>query len=229
MTTVVEDLPPALLEAVDRFLLAPQTWVVPGTLGAWADADPTDVGRWSRPTQPAPLWAPDGEPWTEPALHRVSAKLVPLSSIDLDLLTCDWRHRLALLPREDWLRLGLCLSALPFCGHLQRTMDGHMRRALRQGLDERVIEALDREGAAAGMVRFMAGAGAWKDPQRLACGGVRAAMEQVCRWPDPIRRRTLLRFDLAQLSAPASVSGLDAHWLELSCRLMWPEHPWLWS
>jgi hypothetical protein len=229
MTDLVKGLPSALLEAVDRFVLAPEVWAVPQTLATWVRSDTSDLDSWLRQTT-FDHSAPFAEgTLSDKAIQRLMAKASPLSSVDLGLLTCDWRHRLALLSKDEWSQLGLCLSALPFCGHLQRTMDGHLRRALRHGLELRVVDALDKQTAAAEMIDFTAGPGAWKYPQQLAWGGVRAAIEQVCCWPDSVQRRTLMRFDLEQLRAPVCVVGLDAHWLEMSCRLMWPEHPWLWS
>lgn len=220
--------PAAWASAVEEYMFSPQRWVQPATLSLWCGPEQVEAGRWSRQTRPADLWDPQPQDWSPSSIRHMVDRLCPLGSVDLDLLWGSWRNRLALLSRAEWMQLGLCLAVLPFSGHLQRSMDGHLRRALRQGLDERVVQALDAESSARQLLRFLGGPGAWRNPQALACGGARAAIEQVCRWPDPIRRRSLLRFGPEDLSTPPSVSGLDAHWLELSCRLMWPEHPWLW-
>lgn len=221
--------PAAWATVVEDYFFSPHHWVHPATLSLWSVAEPLEAGRWSSPTGPAELHnLPPGD-WNAASIRRMVDHLCPPGAVDLDALRVPWRNRLALLSRQDWMHLGLCLAVLPFCGHLQRSMDGHLRRALRQGLEERVVQALDQEKSASQMLHFLGPAGAWRNPQAVALGGARSAMEQVCRWPDPVRRRSLLRFSTEELRVSPSVSGLDAHWLELSCRLLWPEHPWLWS
>jgi hypothetical protein len=135
------------------------------------------------------------------------------------------------LSREEWLRLGLCVCVLPSCGQIQRSMDGHFRRAVQQLLDEREIASLDRLADDLPSERpvFAAGPSAWRNLEALATGGVRAAMEQACRWPEPVRMRARLRFEPEELQGPASVNGLDITWMEISCRALWPQHPWLWN
>jgi hypothetical protein len=155
------------------------------------------------------------------------AAALPPRELPLNLLTGDLPGRLALLPRADWLRLGLCLALLPLRGQILRSMDGHFRRAVRQGLDEAVLAALDQR-AGGDAVRSLLGAGAWRTPAQVAAGGVVAALDQACDWPAPVRQRFELQFAAGELAQPPSVAGLDPHFLEIACKASWPDHPWLW-
>ena len=62
----------------------------------------------------------------------------------------------------------------------------------------------------------------------LAAGGMRSAVTQACGWPDPVRQRFALQFEPEELEAPPSVGGLDMTWLEIACKVSFPDHPWLW-
>jgi hypothetical protein len=167
---------------------------------------------------------------TQTAWRRALAHSHPPRRLDAMLLAGHLRGRLALLSREEWWRLGLCVCVLPSCGQIQRSLDGHFRRAVRQLLDEVALEGLDlNAGQWHTRPVFLAGPGAWRDPNSLAAGGVRAAMEQACPWPEPVRQRVQLRFEPEELTVPPSVRGLDITWLEIACRALWPQHPWLWS
>ena len=162
--------------------------------------------------------------------RRALARVAPPRRLDPKLLCRDLRGRLAMMPRADWLRLGLCLCVLPSCGQIQRSMDGHFRRVVRELLEEQAIRWLDgMEGFPGEKPVLWAGPGAWRSPEGLAAGGVRAAMSQVCHWPDLIRLRVRLNFEPGELEGPASVAGLDTSWLEIACKALWPDHPWLWS
>ena len=206
--------PQALREPLERFIFAPHTWVSPRSLARHlGPADPT-----LEPPQPG-----DGA-----GLLRVVARALPPRRLDAGLLGRDLRGRLALLPRADWLRLGLCISVLPSCGQIQRSMDGHFRRVVRQALDETALQSLDQQGTVPARPVFLAGAGAWRAPALLAAGGMRSALEQACGWPDPVRQRFALQFEPEELEAPPSVGGLDMTWLEIACKASLPDHPWLW-
>lgn len=204
----------ALGEPLERFVFAPHTWVRPRALARHLGASGLAI-------EPAALG--DGA-----GLRRVMGRVLPPRRLDAALLTRNLRGRLALLPRADWLRLGLCISVLPFCGQIQRSMDGHFRRVVRQALDELTVQGLDAQAALGDRPVFLGGAGAWRTPDALAAGGLRAALEQACGWPDPVRTRFALQFEPEELEAPPSVGGLDMTWLEIACKASLPDHPWLW-
>lgn len=208
---------PALQAPLVRFVFETDRWVRPDTLAARiAGRGPLAAG--ALPSRPDAA-----------VLRRAVAQACPPRCLSLDVLTADLRGRLALMPREQWQRLGLCVAILPASGHILRSMDGHFRRAVRQGLDERVLEALDQHADAADPVRLLLGAGAWRDPARVAAGGIRSLIEQACLWPDPVRERFVLQFEPHELAAPSAVAGLNFFWLEIACKALWPDHPWLWS
>jgi hypothetical protein len=222
-----------LLDAVlDEFLFQPEQWVEPESLVGWLKHHHMDAELWTDLMQPTELHqalSGDDSRWNPASIRRILSQLSLLSAMDLSYLTSNWHARLSLLSRTEWMRLGLCVSVLPSAGFIQRSLDGNFRRAVRQTLDESVLEALDAQASPTHKVLFLGGAGSWRNPERLAAGGVRAVIEQCCEWPDPVRERSLLRFSPSELRSPVSVSGLNIHWLEVSCRLLWPNHPWLWS
>jgi hypothetical protein len=201
------------------FLLEPESWV---------SREALLEGLQSRGEQP--VWPALPDPQTMPVdvLRHAVGLLVPMRPLDLTALVRDWRSRLALLPRDDWLRLGLAVSALPYSGHIQRSMDGHFRRAVQQALDAEAVRALDGASDAVRSVVFALGAGAWRQPHIVACCGVRAVLDQVCVWPAAVRSRFRLRFTPQESHQPPSVTGLDAHGLEITCQAIFPDHPWLW-
>lgn len=200
------------------FLFEPETWVSGEALLAAVQAQGNEVPR---PSLPDVATIPPN------VLRRVVNHGVPVRQVDLSALVRDWRSRLALLSREEWLRLGVAVSALPQCGRIQRSMDGHFRRAVQQALDPEAVQTLDAfEGAAS--VAFALGPGAWRQPHAVACSGVRAVLEQVCIWPAAVRSRFDLHFLPQEARRPPSVTGLDAHGLEFTCQAIFPDHPWLW-
>jgi hypothetical protein len=208
-------IPDALSEPLRQFFFETHTWVRPRALAQMMGgvAPTLQAGR-----------------AVDAGWRRVVAQLLPPRRLDADLLCRDLRGRLALLSRADWLRLGLCVCVLPFCGQIQRSMDGHFRRAVRQLLEEEAIQRLDQAvDALAERPVFRAGPGAWRAPDPLALGGVRAAMGQACPWPDSVALRVHLHFEPEDLEGADSVSGLDMTWLEIACKALWPDHPWLWS
>jgi hypothetical protein len=107
-------------------------------------------------------------------------------------------------------------------------MDGHFRRALLQWLDADAIEALDGLRSRGRSPSFALGVGAWRHPPEVALSGIRAAIDQACGWPEPVTNRFLLHFEPQQAQRAPSVIGLDAHWLEITCQAIFPDHPWLW-
>jgi hypothetical protein len=163
------------------------------------------------------------------ALKKVVGKHSHPARLDLALLTSELSGRLALMPRSDWLRLGICLSFLPYCGHIRVSIDGHFRRAVREHLDESALLMLEQHGEVQDRPVFTAGVGAWRTPHLVALGGVRAGIEQACRWPDALMQRFLLQFETAERAVGPGVQGLNGYWLELACKTIFPRHPWLWS
>jgi hypothetical protein len=160
---------------------------------------------------------------------RLISAYFPARDIDFVDLTRDWRARLALLPASDWLRLGFAVSVLPFCGHIQRSMDGNFRRAVREAFGPTDWSDLDTHTAAPSELQFLLGPGAWKTTLLVAAGGVRCAIEQACDWPIVIRERVCLKLDPDVMETPVSVQGLTPNWLEIACKITLQDHPWLWS
>jgi len=172
------------------------------------------------------FWAQD---MNSSAVRKIVARHYRANRLSISLLTGSFRGRLALLSRDDWLRLGMCIAVLPQRGVIRRSMDGHFRRAVRQGFDEDVINSLEQLGSVEDGPEFTGGAGAWRTPHRVALGGVIAAVEQACSWPDPIRARFYLHFEPQEREVPPSVVGLNCYWLELVCKILFPKPHWLWS
>jgi hypothetical protein len=200
----------AFLQALDRFVWQPEQWVRRSGL-------------------------PDGAP----ALGQLDAvgvrSLVGRSSRPRDLPWGQWQGpdarplRLALLSREDWLRLGLVVAMLPMCGRARPSIDGHFRRVVKQCLDENGLERLDHDLPAGPLPVSLLGPGAWRDSGALSLGGISAALGQVCHWPEAVLARFRLGFDAGELEQSPAVDGLTSDWMEFACKLSWPDHPWLWS
>lgn len=206
--------PDALRQPLARFVLDGVGWVRPRALARLTGANQAAL---------RPDFGGDGA-----ALGRTLARALPPRRLDLELLGRDLRGRLALLPREDWLQLGLCIAVLPSCGGIRRSMDGHFRRVVQRALDESALTNLEERAEVPDRPAFLGGPGAWRAADRMAAGGVRAALEQVCVWPDPVRQRFELQFEPEELDVPPSVGGLNMTWLEIACKASWPDHPWLW-
>jgi len=206
--------PEALRSPLTRFCFDTDQWV--NTAGLMDQLDLKRLHGWESKL-------------TGDALKRVVGQYAYPARLDLALLTSELSGRLALMPRSDWLRLGVCLSFLPYCGHIRVSMDGHFRRAVREHLDESALLMLEEHGEVEDRPLFTAGAGAWRTPHLVALGGVRSGIEQACRWPDALRQRFLLQFDTAERAVRPSVQGLNGYWLELACKTIFPQHPWLWS
>ena len=211
---------PALRSRIDDFLFSADRW-----------ADPVALARLcqSRPGQGVPGAAPDFEKLSAVQKRRLIAAHLPPKDIPLVELTRDWRTRLALLSAADWMKLGFAVSVLPFCGHVQRSMDGNFRRAVREAFGPTVWTELDSHPQASVELQFLLGPGAWKTTPAVAAGGVRCAIEQACDWPQPIRERVCLKLDPSVMEAPVSVRGLNPYWLEIACKITLQDHPWLWS
>jgi hypothetical protein len=212
--------PGDLVRQVDRFLFGASQWVSPGALRARIEATQ------AVPPNALPL---DLQSLSAGQLQRLADRVAPIGDIELRRLTRDWHSRLALLDAQHWMDLGFTLSVLPFCGHVQRSMDGNFRRALRDQFGVDAAGLLDEQAGKGPALKFLLGPGAWKYPQRVAAGGVSAAMAQLCDWGGAVRQRFALQFDPQVLAAPASVEGLDETSLEIACKLTLQDHPWLWS
>ena len=206
--------PEALRGHLERFFFDADQWANPQALASYLNVN-NDFD-----------WAADLH---AVAVRKTVARHFQTGRLSIALLTNDFRGRLALLSHADWLRLGLCVAVLPYCGVIRRSMDGHFRRAIRQSLDEAAVAFLDQQGGVDDGPAFLAGAGAWRTPQAVALGGVRAAIEQACGWSEPVRNRFYLHFDPQEREVPPSVGGLNSYWLELACKTIFPDPHWLWS
>ena len=212
----------AIGEPLRHFLFEPEKWVHPGWLASLL---------MPRVTPANAAWAdrlPSG-PWPTRWIHQQTALHAPLGGVDLSVLVDHWSGRLALLSAPEALRLGMVVSLLPFAGQLRRSMDGHLRRAMRQNLEDVTVEALDMAVVSPPQVRSTLPAGAWRQPDLVAGAGLQAAVAQACAWPDAVVRRFEWRFDPLVWALPASVAGLTMDSLEVACRALFPDHPWLWS
>ncbi len=212
--------PADLVSQVDRFLFGASQWVSPRALQEKIEL-----------SQPAALNAVplDLKSLSDEQIQRLADRVAPIGAIELRRLTRDWHARLALLDAQRWMDLGFTLSVLPFCGHVQRSMDGNFRRALRDQFGADAAALLDQQAGKGPALKFLLGPGAWKHPERVAAGGVRAAMTQLCHWGGAVRQRFALQFDPQVLAVPESVEGLNETSLEIACKLTLQDHPWLWS
>ena len=210
----------ALRTRVDEFLFSMENWVDPLALARYLE---TKFGK------SAQDFEGDFQKLSTVQKRRLISAYLPPRDIHLVNLTRDWRARLALLPAADWFRLGFAVSVLPFCGHIQRSMDGNFRRAVREAFGLTDWSDLDTHTEAASELQFLLGPGAWKTTLLVAAGGVRCAIEQACDWPIVIRERVCLKLDPAVMETPVSVRGLTPNWLEIACKITLQDHPWLWS
>ena len=206
----------------------------PGELRAQLERFLFDVDEWvSLPALARELKLSSAIDWaplmTRSAVRKTVAAQFPSRRLSPALLTGELRGRLALLPRAEWLRLGLALALLPYCGGIRHSMDGHFRRAVRQAFDDATINALDQHDTVEERPVFIGGPGAWRNPQVVALGGVWSAVEQACGWPDVVKNRFYLQFEPNERSAPPSVNGVNGFWLEVACKTIFPNPHWLWS
>lgn len=212
--------PPELVKKVDRFLFGAAQWVHPAALQDRLMSQ--SLGAESPPGL-------DGAPLAAQAIERLVARVAPVQDIRLGELTCSLPGRLALLDARDWLRLGLTVSSLPNCGRVHRSMDGHFRRTLREHLGPDAPALLDAQAGQGPELTFSPGPGAWRHADQMAAAGMRAALDQVCAWSEPVQQRFALQFAPAVWATPPSVDGLNRKWLEVACKLTLQDHPWLWS
>lgn len=220
------DWPPEARQRVGRFLFEAPKWVQPAALlsqPGWAAS--AAVGG----VPGVSFSNAQGQVWSERQLQILADRLAPIKDIEPRGLMGHWSTRLCLLDASEWMRLGFALSVLPFCGQAQRSMDGHFRRALREHLGPEAPELLDALAGQGPPLKFLLGPGAWRQPQQVACGGLRSAWDQLCDWGRPVRTRFSLGFDPQVWRYPASVEGLNEQWLEVACKLIWQEQAWLWS
>jgi len=161
-------------------------------------------------------------------------RLSPIKAIRINLFEADHVSRLALLSMSEWSQLGLGVALLPFSGRIARSMDGNFRRGIRTVLSESQIEAFDALAAnpaiASSRPQFIAPSVIWKNMELVLAGGVRSILEQVCAWPSTISERTLWKFsiELAPTVKPI-VADIQPQHIEVLCKTLLPNHPWLLS
>jgi hypothetical protein len=199
---------PALMDALNRFVWYPETWL--------------------RQTGLAEI---------EPALNAMDVptirRHVSRISKTCDLPLAGWTSaqgpaalRLALLSREEWIRLGMVVAMLPMCGRARDSIDGNFRRTVKQWLDQDGLEILDHDFPSTPL-RSQLGPGAWRNPDAVALSGISALLNQACHWPEAVMARFSLGFEPGELIKPPAVLGLNSEWMEFACKISWPDHPWL--
>jgi len=167
------------------------------------------------------------------ALQKLN-RLSPVKDIRLNTFQTDSVSRLALLSRSEWSQLGLGVALLPFIGRIARSMDGNFRRGIRTMLNESQIEAFDALSAEAALAssrpQFIAPSVIWKNMELVLAGGVRSILEQVCAWPTAISERTLWKFSIElSPSVKPIVTDIQPQHIEVLCKTLLPNHPWLLS
>ena len=164
-----------------------------------------------------------------------SQKMNALGIQDIDLKSFEQStaNKLALLSIEEWHLLGLGVALLPSIGRIARSMDGNFRRGIRTVLKEADIEALDALAAdeefMAMKPNFLAPSMVWKNMDVVQAGGINAILEQVCAWPKAVSDRTLWKFAASEKQVGPIVTGLQPQHLEVLCKTLLPNHPWLLS
>ena len=125
------------------------------------------------------------------------------------------------------------MALLPFSGRIGRSMDGNFRRGIRTAFTEAQIEALDAlsvdPALARGRPQFVAPSVIWKNMELVHAGGVCAILEQLCVWPAAIAQRTLWKFSSAQSLVKPIVTDIQPQHIEVLCKTLFPNHPWLLS
>ena len=156
-----------------------------------------------------------------------------IQDIDLKSFEQSTANKLALLSIEEWRLLGLGVALLPSIGRIARSMDGNFRRGIRTVLKEADIEALDALAADEEFMsikpNFLAPSMVWKNMDIVQVGGINAILEQVCAWPKVVADRTLWKFTAAEKQVGPIVTGLQPQHIEVLCKTLLPNHPWLLS
>jgi hypothetical protein len=156
-----------------------------------------------------------------------------IQDIDLKSFEQSTANKLALLSIEEWHLLGLGVALLPSIGRIARSMDGNFRRGIRTVLKEADIEALDAlaadEEIMAMKPTFLAPSMVWKNIDVVQAGGIKAILEQVCAWPKAVSDRTLWKFTAVEKQVGPIVTGLQPQHIEVLCKTLLPNHPWLLS
>jgi len=178
----------------------------------------------------------DKNPSTEAQLRQLASQKINaagIQNIDLKSFEQSTANKLALLSIEEWHLLGLGVALLPSIGRIARSMDGNFRRGIRTVLKEADIEALDALAADEQFVtmkpNFLAPSMVWKNMDVVQAGGINAILEQVCSWPKAITDRTLWKFAASEKQVGPIVTGLQPQHIEVLCKTLLPNHPWLLS
>jgi hypothetical protein len=145
-----------------------------------------------------------------------------IKAIDLNAFNETIANKLALLTMEEWRLLGLGVALLPSIGRIARSMDGNFRRGIRTVLKESDIEVLDAlvadEQLMALKPNFLAPSVVWKNIDVVQVGGINAILD-----------RTLWKFPASQKQVGPIVTGLQPQHIEVLCKTLLPNHPWLLS
>jgi hypothetical protein len=165
------------------------------------------------------------------AAQKINAK--GIKGLDLKAFEQNIANKLALLTMDEWRLLGLGVALLPSVGRIARSMDGNFRRGIRTVLKESDIEALDALAADEQFMtikpNFLAPSMVWKNMDIVQAGGVNAILEQICTWPQEISHRTLWKFTATEKQVGPIVTGLQPQHIEVLCKTLLPNHPWLLS
>lgn len=165
------------------------------------------------------------------ATHKINA--AGIKEIDLKAFDHSIANKLALLTMEEWRLLGLGVALLPSLGRIGRSMDGNFRRGIRTVLKEADIETLDALAADEQFMtmkpNFLAPSMVWKNMDIVQAGGVNAILEQICSWPSAVSNRTLWKFAASEKQVGPIVTGLQPQHIEVLCKTLLPNHPWLLS
>jgi hypothetical protein len=172
----------------------------------------------------------------EAQLRKLAAQKINSSGVkEIDLASFEQSiaNKLALLTVDEWRLLGLGVALLPSLGRIARSMDGNFRRGIRTVLKESDIEALDALAADEELMaikpNFLAPSIVWKNMDVVQAGGVNAILEQVCSWPQALADRTLWKFAASEKQVGPIVTGLQPQHIEVLCKTLLPNHPWLLS
>jgi len=173
----------------------------------------------------------------EVQLRKLAAQKISQGSqvkeIDLGQFNQSVIDKLPLLSPEEWRLLGLGVALLPFVGRIARSMDGNFRRSIRTALKETDIEALDalanEPELASTKPVFQAPSMVWKNLEIVQAGGVAATLSELCHWPQSVANRTLWKLKFSEQQVGPIVTGLQPQHIEVLCKTLLPNHPWLLS